>query len=336
MDFAEAEYLRIEEGAAALAGPIEELISQLLADGARNIHFLGTGGAGMLMQPACDLLRAHSTFPTFLEWPAELMLMDSINVGEGSVVIIPSRSGDTPESVEAMKWAQKKGATVVTLTGHESTPLARFADHNFTTYVDDPTSSEAFYMESLAIAMAIMKARGEYPEAAALLKEIRKLPAALLAVKRDQEEAMQRLASTLAQEPFHIITGAGPCWTEAFYYSMCILEEMQWIRTRPVHASDFFHGPLELLDEQTSVVVLKGEDSSRPLADRVETFARQITKKVEVIDTAEFGLPGVSREMRALVAPAALAAALERASVRLEQLTGHPLTTRRYYRRINY
>jgi len=76
---------------------------------------------------------------------------------------------------------------------------------------------------------------------------------------------------------------------------------MQWIRTRPVHASDFFHGTLELVEPDVSVILLKGEDASRPLVERVERFAARYTKKLTVLDTARFPLPGVSKTVRALI-----------------------------------
>jgi fructoselysine-6-phosphate deglycase len=117
---------------------------------------------------------------------------------------------------------------------------------------------------------------------------------------------------------------------------MCILEEMQWIRTRPVHASDFFHGTLELVEPDVSVLLLKGEDATRPLADRVERFVSGLTEKLLVLDTADVELPGISPTTRALVSPVILAALLERVSAHLEVLRDHPLTTRRYYRRMAY
>jgi fructoselysine-6-phosphate deglycase len=117
---------------------------------------------------------------------------------------------------------------------------------------------------------------------------------------------------------------------------MCILEEMQWIRTRPVHASDFFHGTLELVDKDVSVVLLKGEDSARPLADRVEKFAPAYTDKLTVLDTADFELSGISPDVRALISPIVLATVLERVSAHLEVIRNHPLTTRRYYKRVAY
>jgi fructoselysine-6-phosphate deglycase len=77
-------------------------------------------------------------------------------------------------------------------------------------------------------------------------------------------------------------------------------------------------------------------DALRPLADRVETFAPTYTDRLTVLDTAEFDLPGISPEVRALVSPVLLATVLERISAHLEVLRDHPLTTRRYYKRVAY
>jgi fructoselysine-6-phosphate deglycase len=117
---------------------------------------------------------------------------------------------------------------------------------------------------------------------------------------------------------------------------MCILEEMQWIRTRPVHAADFFHGTLELVEQGVSVFVFKGEDASRPLSERVENFAKRYTDHVRVLDAASVELPGISPQVRSLISPILLATLLERLSAHLEVLRNHPLTTRRYYKRVEY
>jgi fructoselysine-6-phosphate deglycase len=62
----------------------------------------------------------------------------------------------------------------------------------------------------------------------------------------------------------------------------------------------------------------------------------RITDTLQVIDTADFELLGFTPEVRALLAPALLATALERVSAHLEVLRDHPLTTRRYYRQLQY
>ncbi|CAN7445120.1 SIS domain-containing protein [Rhizobium sp. LjRoot30] len=336
LNFDEQRFLRIQSGAVALAERLDETIGACLRAGAENIFFLGTGGAAILMQPAVQLLQRHSRFPAYIEPTAELFIAGSVNLTAKSVVVMPSLSGTTKESVALLAKVKEIGATVLTLVGHEETPLGKGGDHVFVNFAEDDTSCESFYLQSLIIALSIMKHRGEIDDYDAVVGELKRLPGLLLEVKRAYEPKAEAFARTLAASDYHIITGAGNVWPEAFYYGMCILEEMQWIRTRPVHASDFFHGTLELVEKGVSVILFKGEDAYRPLADRVESFVPTYTDKLAVLDTAELELPGISARTRALVSPVLLATVLERISAHLEVLRNHPLTTRRYYKRVAY
>ncbi len=336
LNFDEKRFVSIQSGAVALAGALDDAIAGCLAAGAENLHFMGTGGAAILMQPAVQLLRRKSTFPVFAEYTAELLAADSVQLGARSIVVIPSLSGTTRESVDFLTYAKARGATVLALVGDAATPLGEGGDHVFTNFAADDTSSESFYIQSLLIALSVMRHRGEIDNYATLVDEMQGLPQQLVGIKSAIEAQAEDYAKRLAGHDYHIITGAGNVWPEAFYYGMCILEEMQWIRTRPVHASDFFHGTLELVEEGVSVVVFKGEDGARALAERVENFVPTANGILTVLDTADFKTEGLSDELRALLAPAFLATMLERISAHLEVLRDHPLTTRRYYRRVQY
>ena len=338
LNFDEDRFRSIQGGVVALAAPLRETVAGLLDDGAENLFFLGAGGAGVLMLPAAQLLGRRSAFPVKLVHAAEIVATDDVNLGPRSIVVIPSLSGTTKEAVAVLEFAQSKGAKVIAITGHADTPVAEKADFNFTNFAEDDTSSEMFYLTSLVIVLAILEERGELGEPGfeQIVKELSLLPDALIEVKRAFEPRAEELAKLYRDESYHIITGAGSAWTEAWYYGTCILEEMQWIRTRPVHASDFFHGTLELVERDVSVLLFKSEDEARPLGDRVEKFVPSVSDKLQVIDPADFELPGVSAATRALITPVLLATVLERLSAHLEVLRDHPLTTRRYYRRIDY
>ena len=329
-------YLRIESGAVALAPSIHAVIGDYLAKGARNIFFLGTGGAAILMQPAAQLMQRRSGFPAYMEIAAELVAGGHHALGSGSIVVIPSVSGTTRESVAALDFCKAKGAAVIALIGHKDTPLGQKADHAFVNFVEDDTSCESFYLQSLLVALSVMAHRGEFADYQRTVQQLQDIPRQLVAVKQAFEPEAERLAETFRDEAYHIITAAGSSWPEAWYFSMCILEEMQWIRTRPVHAADFFHGTLELVEQGVSVIILKGEDACRPLTERVENFARQVTDKVTVLDAAAFALPGISPDTRALISPVIFAAILERFAAHLARKRNHPLTHRRYYKKIAY
>lgn len=336
LNFDEPRFLRIQSGAVALAQPITAAVDALLDKGAANLFFLGTGGAGLLMQPAFELLRRRSGFPAYLERPAELVLTGHAALGPQSIVVIPSLSGTTAESLAVAEVAKARGAAVIALTGHGDSPLAALADYALVNFAEDDTSCESFYLQSLILVLAVMRHRGEFAGFDAALAELARLPALLLEIKRAFEPQARGMAAFIAEGAGPIVTAAGAAWPQAHYYGMCILEEMQWIRTRPVHASDFFHGTLELVEPGVSLIVLKGEDEARPLAERVERFADGHTDRLLVLDAAAFALPGISAEVRALISPVILATVLERVSAHLEVMRDHPLTTRRYYRRVAY
>lgn len=336
LNFDRDRFIQIQSGAVGIADTVHPIIGKLLARPVERLHFLGTGGAQLLMLPAASLLEQRSAFPVHVQYPAEVVAAEPAGIDERSLVVIPSLSGTTKESIDVLAYVRERGATVLSLTGHEDTPIARDADHNYTNFAEDDTSSESFYLQSLVIALSILSHRGEIAAYDEIVGELRRLPELLADAKEAFEERAAALAQEIQHEDYHVFTGAGSTWPEAWYYAMCILEEMQWIRTRPVHAADFFHGTLELVEHGVSVFVFKGEDACRPLTARVTDFAARYTDRLRVLDTRDVALPGVSAEVRALVSPVVLATLLERLSAHLEVLREHPLTTRRYYKRVNY
>jgi fructoselysine-6-phosphate deglycase len=329
-------FIGIQRGAMAFAEDLRLLLGKLLADGVERLYFMGTGGVQLLTLPAADLVQQRSTFPVSVQYPPQVVLDPPRGLDTKALVIIPSLSGTTKESVELLSFLKARGVRTLTLTGHADTPLAQDADFTFTNFAEDDTSSESFYLQTLVIALAVLAERDGGVDFESTVTELRRLPELLVDAKAAFEESAARLAEEIKDETYHIFTGAGSVWPEAYYYGMCILEEMQWIRTRPVHAADFFHGTLELVEPGVSVFVFKGEDAYRPLSDRVENFARRYTDRVRVLDAASVDLPGISRDVRALVSPIVLATLLERLSAHLEVLRDHPLTTRRYYKRVEY
>ena len=336
LNFDKDRFIKIETGALAIAGEVRALIKKLLADGVDRLYFMGTGGVQILTWPAIDLAQRRSIFPVSAEYPAQVVIDPPAALGKNSLVVLPSLSGTTKESVKLLAFLKARGVKTLSLTGHRDTPLAQDADYNFTNFAEDDTSSEMFYLQTLLIVLAVLAERGEYKNFDATVAELQTLPGLLADAKAAFEPAAAELAAAIKDEKYHIFTGAGSVWAQAYYYGMCILEEMQWIRTRPVHAADFFHGTLELVEQGVSVFVFKGEDASRPLSDRVESFARRYTDKVRVLDAADVKLPGISPEVRSLISPVLLATQLERLSAHLEVLRNHPLTTRRYYKRVEY
>lgn len=90
------------------------------------------------------------------------------------------------------------------------------------------------------------------------------------------------------------------------------------------------------IEDGMSFMLMKGEDETRPLVDRVENFVRKYSDVVEVWDTKDFELEGIDEDMRKFMSPMVMSSQLERVSAHFEHVRNHSLEIRRYYRTVEY
>lgn len=131
--------------------------------------------------------------------------------------------------------------------------------------------------------------------------------------------------------------GGGELWGEVYLFSMCVLEEMQWLKTKSVTSAEFFHGTLELVEKDTCVFLVKGAGACRKLDDRAQKFLETYTDDLVVIDVKDYMIPGLDEKFMPMVAPIISTALLiGRLGKHFEANTGHDLDIRRYYRQFEY
>jgi fructoselysine-6-P-deglycase FrlB-like protein len=185
------------------------------------------------------------------------------------------------------------------------------------------------------IALYVLEKRGELDNYQAWKESLASLPKALRKV-REEESRSEEFVNFIQEGPMIMMTGSGVNYGEAYMFSMCILQEMQWIPAQWIHAGEFFHGAFEILVEDTPLLVLHGEDKTRPLSQRVIDFASNITKRLFVIDAKDYTLDGVKAEHRGFLNPFIFMAVLGRLGDDLAEARNHPLTTRRYMGKVKY
>jgi len=330
LGFNEAELREQLGSAVALRPQIEELVDQL--QGIDNVLLIGSGGTYAQMWPYEYLARRHSKLPIRAAISRELIESGDAWLGEGTLAVFASASGTTEDVLLAIDYVKSQGATTVAFTGIGDSPIAQNVDHALVcapkTWPFDP--------QLLLLVGRIMNRRGEFPGYDSLADELVHLPDAVIEAAKATEEQASAFAEAHKDSDYVFLIGGGPLWGLTYLYSMCVLEEMQWLRTTRVNSAEFFHGSLELLEEDTPVLIFQGEDETRPLTDRAEAFAKRISNDVTVLDNRNYALDGFSQENRALIAPIVLDIALGRFSKHLERVRDHSLDLRRYYRVMDY
>lgn len=335
-NFDKAVFLNVIKGAVGVQEEVNRIIQKVTEKGYKTLFLVGSGGSMAIMLPFEYLIKAHSRIDVRVEIAAELMLRDSKFLNEDALVISSSLSGTTKETVAAAHFCKERGATIIGLVGDRNTPLADIVDYVLVNYSENNFAGDSIYIQMYELIFGLMHANGDFAEYEEMIKEFVNMPEALYGMKKAAEPVMQEFARKYKNETYHMLVGSGSVWGETYSYGMCVLEEMQWVKTKTIHAAEFFHGTIELVEKDTSVILMKGEDETRPLMDRVERFAVQYTDRLSVFDTKDYPLEGITEKYRKYLSPLMICTMFEVLSIHLEKERNHSLDLRRYYRVIEY
>lgn len=310
---------------------IEAIADTLTDEGFDLLFFTSSGGSMAMMQPFALWVNNRSKLPVDSMISADLTLMGNNRITSRSVAFLTSKSGDTRETMEAARYLKERGVRLVSVAGVPDSPLEQISDH-CVVYRDGRPQELVFYL----LIGRLLYNHGDFPEYPRFADELKNLASALVSVRKQADAFCREYAAKYCREPYSIWTGSGDLWPTAYSYSMCVLEESQWIRTKSVSSPEFFHGTLELLEDGVPVTLLVTEGPTRPLDEKVRAFAAQHTDKFTCFDAKDYKLPGISGEFRPYLSPVVMAAVLQRISKNLEDITGHSLDLRRYYRKGGY
>ena len=318
-NFDEAKIMQEHKNGLGIVKLTEQAVDDVVKNGYKNIFYIGIGGTVLYANQMAHIVREEgSTIPLFVENAADFCVVDNPHFSKDSVVVIESISGDTKEVVAAVDKAHEIGS-----------PLYKKSDYLI-------TAIGGGYYFWYTVTLRFMYHAGQFPQYEKFFEELKNMPENVVEIYKKADAKAAEYAEAYQDEPIQYLVGSGNLEDWAVCYGMCIMEEMQWMRTRPISASNFFHGTLEVIDRDTSVILIKGEDKTRPLMDRVENFVHKVSAEVTVFDSKDFELKGISDEFRGILCPIIMRSAFQRVSVHLEHNRRHPLEIRRYYRRMDY
>jgi len=268
-------------------------------------------------------------------YPAELLqLKDTLN--EKTAVIFGSHSGKTTETAQAAKFLQSKPCNSIAVTQFPDSSLANHIQEVLAYGTTKQGYFSSYIITQMLVSAFLQKAAQDWRIHENLKISLSNFPTALADAKEKSMTTAFSHAADLRDEKILYIIGTGPMYTTAYVFAACFLMEMQHLHAHPVNALDFFHGPFEIVDASTPLILLLGEGNNRTEAERVQQFCNRHTGGCITYDAKDFAMPGIHTEIRPMVAPFILDAALTNLVERLAILRGHPMDTRQYMGKVDY
>jgi glucosamine--fructose-6-phosphate aminotransferase (isomerizing) len=181
---------------------------------------------------------------------------------EGDLAIFISQSGETADTLAALRYAKGQGVHTLSVVNVPSSTIARESETVLPTLAGPEigvASTKAFTCQLMvlaAIAVAAGKARGELSDAdeaklVHALVEIPRLMAAALAT----EPQIEKLARDIAKSKDVLYLGRGTSYPLALEGALK-LKEISYIHAEGYAAGELKHGPIALIDENMPVVVI--------------------------------------------------------------------------------
>lgn len=321
------------QGMLGLRPEVEKVVDEVWEKGFDNIFYLGIGGTYASAMQAVTYINGQSDLPVYVQHAAEYYTTGNRRLTKDSLVILSSVTGTTQEVVKAVAEIKKVGATLLGFIDTEGSALAEACDHVIT-YPAPGTEQIKFFM----VADRLMNNKGDFNDYEAYYTELdQHLAKGLVEAEKKADDFGRTFAEKHRHDPMHYFIGAGNQWGAVYSYAMCYWEEQSWLRSKSIHAAEFLHGTLEIVDETTPVTLFLGEDEQRPLAERVEKLLPRICGNYTFIDTKDYPVAGISEKNRGRVLSHLLMHAVtQRIDAHVEKLNCHPLDIRRYYRQFDY
>ena len=252
------------------------------ASSIKRIVFIACGTSYHASLVGEFLVESMARIPVEVDLASEFRYRDPI-VGPGDLVVAVSQSGETLDTMEAIREAKKKGAKVLAISNVVESSIPRLSDHAFYTHAGPEigvASTKAFTtqligMTLLAIYLGRRTGALSKERAHVLLNELLQLPNKMRDVV-SMGAHLQVLARRYGQAHGFLFLGRGAQYPIALEGALK-LKEISYIHAEGYAAGEMKHGPIALIDEHLPVVVLvpQGPSYDKTVSNLAEVRARQ-------------------------------------------------------------
>jgi fructoselysine 6-phosphate deglycase len=281
--------LHLERFLSEEADAIRKLVSRVVEEKVNHVYWVGSGNSWTNLYSGKYLLDKLTTVPSDCYTSYEFYSRQPSRVGPKSIVFLASYAGATEDTVEALRYANRAGAFTVALVNSSDSLMGQEASHVI------PYKSNALYILPLAasylFSLELAKLLGN-DKAQEVIEGLYKLPALLKKQYIEEEGKARELADKFRDENLFYVLGTGPLYGLAYKFAVTVFMENMRVHGSFIDAPEFRHGPVEMLERNSPVVVvLKGTDNTRPMVERVAERAEEFGAHLLVYDLADY--PGI-------------------------------------------
>ncbi len=246
-----------------------------------RIIFIACGTSWHAGLVAEYLIEEYARIPVEVEYASEFRYRKPV-LRKGDLVITISQSGETADTLAALREARAKGIKVLGITNVVGSTIARESDGGVYIYAGPEigvASTKAFTSQiTVVLLFMIYLARRKemsYTEAKAILDDLVRLPELVRSVLSNSD-SIRGIAESYYKSNNFLYLGRGINFPVALEGALK-LKEISYIHAEGYPAAEMKHGPIALIDEDMPVVFISTKDEiySKVISNMQEVKARR-------------------------------------------------------------
>ncbi|MEM7183491.1 MAG: glutamine--fructose-6-phosphate transaminase (isomerizing) [Spirochaetota bacterium] len=229
--------------------------------------------------------------PVEVEYASEFRYRNPI-IEDSTMVLVISQSGETADTLAALREARRKGAKVYGITNVVGSTIARETDGGIYIHAGPEigvASTKAFTSQVVALILITLAIGRRHhlsqEKAQEIIKELKGLPQKIQSVL-NQSDKIQKLAEKFYDYNHALYLGRGYNYPVALEGALK-LKEISYIHAEGYPAAEMKHGPIALIDENMPVIVIA--TASNILEKVISNIQEVKARKGQVIAIATEG-----------------------------------------------
>ncbi len=251
-----------EKGTAKLGG-LREVTNAL--NGARRIIITACGTSWHAALVGEYMLEQYAHIPVEVEYASEFRYRNPI-INEDDVVIAISQSGETADTLAALREAKLRGATVIGICNVVGSTIARETHAGVYTHAGPEigvASTKAFTSQLVVLSLLTLmlgRNRGfiSHEEGVRFADELLSIPKKVESIL-SETDAIKALAQEISDTNNALYLGRGYNFPTALEGALK-LKEISYIHAEGYPAAEMKHGPIALIDENMPVICIAPQD----------------------------------------------------------------------------
>lgn len=177
---------------------------------------------------------------------------------ENAGVILTSQSGETADTLAALRRAQDQGMYTVSIVNEGESTMMKESDDAVLTRCGRETAilGTKTYMTQLMSLYQILFSMEDSPDAQNVLKDLEKIPSITEDLLKKTEEENKTLAKKYAGYDIFYAMGSGPNYGLAYKLAMTMFMEGALKHSCPLYSGEFRHGLIERVEKNIPVVFM--------------------------------------------------------------------------------